>query len=350
VLIGLTLGAAAAGALAFGGAGLLTAFGIDPLLADAAGGVMAVLGLSIPAHLVYLAGAYFLEAVRRPIAATAVMWLANLVNIALNAVLIPLHGAEGSAWATLGARVFLAVAVTGFILTMAEGAALGVWRTPKAPPNNASYASLLRVGVASCVSQTAEAGAFSAMTVIAGRIGADAAAAYSILLNLLAAPFMVALGLAGAAAVVVSEAEGRGSRAQAASAAWAALGLVVCAMIGLGAGLTTAPQTIANGFTADPMLAAAVGAHILWVAMILTPDGAQVVAASSLRARGDNWFPTASHLLAYAAVMPVMAIWLAEHEAQGVSGLMAAIFWASALSAGVLAARLAWLARRADAG
>jgi MATE family multidrug resistance protein len=63
------------------------------------------------------------------------------------------------------------------------------------------------------------------------------------------------------------------------------------------------------------------------------------VAASGLRARGDNWFPTFSHIAAYAVVMPVLGYWLAEHEGMGVAGLLFAIFWASVLSAAVLLVR-----------
>ena len=32
-------------------------------------------------------------------------------------------------------------------------------------------------------------------------------------------------------------------------------------------------------------------------ALVLVPDGGQVVVAAALRARGDNWLPTASHVL-----------------------------------------------------
>jgi MATE family multidrug resistance protein len=64
-----------------------------------------------------------------------------------------------------------------------------------------------------------------------------------------------------------------------------------------------------------------------------------------LRARGDNWFPTFSHIAAYAVVMPVLGYWLAEREGMGVAGLILAIFWASVLSAVVLVARWGFLAR-----
>jgi len=65
-----------------------------------------------------------------------------------------------------------------------------------------------------------------------------------------------------------------------------------------------------------------------------------------LRARGDNWFPTFSHIAAYAVVMPVLGFWLAEHQGMGVAGLLFAIFWASVLSAAVLLLRWWALARK----
>jgi MATE family multidrug resistance protein len=85
----------------------------------------------------------------------------------------------------------------------------------------------------------------------------------------------------------------------------------------------------------------------MWIcALVLHPDGAQVVTASALRARGDNWFPTFSHILAYAVVMPVLGYWLAEHLRMGVPGLLFAICGASLLSAAVLLLRWWAIAER----
>ncbi len=83
---------------------------------------------------------------------------------------------------------------------------------------------------------------------------------------------------------------------------------------------------------------------------MLHPDGAQVVTASALRARGDNWFPTFSHILAYAVVMPVLGYWLAEHLRMGVPGLLFAICGASLLSGGRAAVALVGDRRAAGAG
>jgi MATE family multidrug resistance protein len=210
-----------------------------------------------------------------------------------------------------------------------------------------SYGALLAVGIAAAVSQAVEAGAFSAMTVIAGRISADAVAAYQILLNIMALVFMIALGLSAATAVLVSEAIGRKAPQDAARAGWTGLGLNSIGMVICAAGFLAFPNLIGRAYTADLALAGIIAAHIWICALMLAPDGAQVVAASALRARGDNWFPTFSHIAAYAVAMPVLGYWLAEREGMGVAGLIFAIFWASLLSAGVLVARWAYLSRGA---
>ena len=102
---------------------------------------------------------------------------------------------------------------------------------------------------------------------------------------------------------------------------------------------------IAQAFTSDAALAGLVAANMTLAALILAPDGGQVVAAAALRARGDNWVPTASHVFAYAIVMPPLALVLAEGLGRGVAGLLEAILIASVISVGVLMARLAMLTR-----
>jgi MATE family multidrug resistance protein len=342
LVLALAAGALSCALMWLGGVHLFTAFGIAEDLARPSTPVMMVLALSVPLHLIYVAGTFFLEAIKKPGISTAIMWTANIVNLALNLLWVPEHGAIGSAWATVVARVFLAGAILLGIFLLRDGATYGV-RNMRA--NGPSYGALLGVGIAAGVSQAVEAGAFSAMTVIAGRIGADVVAAYQIILNLMAFVFMIALGMGAAGAVLVSEAIGRNARADAARAGWTAIWLNAVAMaIAAIVILAFAPQ-IARAYTADGALAALI-ASLLWIAALcLHPDGAQVVIASALRARGDNWFPTFSHILAYAVVMPMLGYWMAEHQGMGVAGLLFAIFWASVVSAGVLILRWWALAR-----
>jgi MATE family multidrug resistance protein len=148
--------------------------------------------------------------------------------------------------------------------------------------------------------------------------------------------------------VLVSEAVGRNALNDAARAGWTGIGLNAIAMVIAAMAIVAFAPQIGRAYTADASLAALI-ASLMWVcALVLHPDGAQVVTASVLRARSDNWFPTFSHIFAYALVMPVLGYWLAEYQGMGVAGLLFAIFWASVLSAAVLVARWAALARRAS--
>jgi MATE family multidrug resistance protein len=306
---------------------------------------MKVLAFSVPLHLFYITTAFFLEAIQQPGASTLVMWAANLLNLVLNLLLVPRYGALGSAFATLGARLFLACALGAWVLAMKEASRYGTRAAPQEP----AYAALLSVGAAAALSQAAEAGAFSGMTVLAGRLGEGEVSAYQVILNLLAVVFMVALGFATATSVLVSEAVGRDAPREASRAS--AAGLLLNALLMLVAGLIAAvfPSAIARAYTADATLAGRCAELFPWTAAIVLPDGCQVVAAAALRARGDNWFPTASHLLAYALVMPALAYFLAEARGGGTRGLLAAMFAASVLSAGVLLARLYALSRQPSA-
>lgn len=323
------------------GTELFTALGIAPELARPAARVMNVLALSVPLHLLYIAAAFFFEAIQRPLPATWLMWGANAVNLALNLWLVPRHGALGSAYATLGARGFLAVSLIGYALLMSDARRYGT-RSPSAP---IGYRALLRVGIAAALSQAAEAGAFSGMTVLAGRIGEDAVATYQILLNLLAVVFMVSLGVASATSVLTAEAVGRGDLRAASRAGYLGLALDALAMLVLAALVAVLREPISHAYTADPALAATCAALFPLLATILLPDGGQVVVAGALRARADNWFPTASHLVAYALVMPTLGFLWADRAQLGVAGLLWASLSASVLSVAILLARHAWLAR-----
>lgn len=340
---------------------MLVMFGIEAELSSRAAGVARILGLSLGLHFGYVCCAFFVEAVQRPIPGTVVIWAANVVNIALNLLLVPSMGAQGSAWSTVGGRAFMFVALAAWIFWSSTGRRYAVRPgQPDLPidadspgatvvglgPAAPGYRALLGVGAAAAVSQLAEAGAFSTLTVIAGRLGAEAVAAYQLLLNMVAVVFMVSLGMAAATGVLASESWGRRDGEEVARVSWAGLGLNTVAMLASTVVLLAVPTWIAGALTSDAALAALVVSLVPVTALVLVPDGGQVVVATALRARGDNWLPTASHVLAYVVVMPPLAWWLGEYCARGVAGLMEAIVVASILSVAVLMGRLHLLPRR----
>ena len=70
------------------------------------------------------------------------------------------------------------------------------------------------------------------------------------------------------------------------------------------------------------------------------------VAAQALRARGDVWVPTVTHLTSYMVVMAPLAWFLAIPLKHGVNGMVWAVIIASVISCGLLLARFWALSRR----
>jgi MATE family multidrug resistance protein len=348
VVYALQLGIGCALLLYFGGPPLLRLLQLEPDLAAGAGRALQVFAWSLPTYLVATACAMFLEALSKATPAMLAMWLANAVNLALNLWLVPgalgVDGAVGSAWATFGARTALMLLLFAYIAAMPEARALGVFRRPPREPT--AEAEQRRIGYAAGGSYFVEVSAFSAMTIVAGWLGAHAVAAWSVVLNVSAVVFMVPLGLATATGVLVSRAYG--ARQRHAMFRAGLLGLlcaaattgVIALVVWPGAGL------IAGLYTREPVPMAMAATGLALAALFFVADGLQVVAAQALRARADIWVPTAMHVTSYAVVMLPLGWALAHPAGLGLDGIVWAIIVASLLSAGFLCTRFLWLARR----
>ncbi|HET9956354.1 MAG TPA: MATE family efflux transporter, partial [Polyangiaceae bacterium] len=247
LVMSLLAGAVAVAFSRFVGAHVYAAFGVSGDLIAPSTRIMQVLMLSVPMHLCYVSGAFFVEAVERPLLSTYAMWAANLVNLVLNLWLVPRLGALGSAWATVGARFFLAATMLACIFKLPDAPRLGLHRRCAWP----GYKQFLSVGAAAAISHAAESSAFSGMTIVAGRLGGSAVAAYQILLNLLAIVFMFALGLATATGVLASQATGRGAPREAARVSWHGLALNTGLLIAIASAIVLFALPIARAYTAD---------------------------------------------------------------------------------------------------
>lgn len=352
LVYGFWLGLAGGAIVFFGAEPFLHLAGMDEDLAAGAGAVARALALSLPFHLIYIATAFFLEGVNRPTPAMIAMIAANVLNLGLNIALvfglgpIPAMGAVGSAWATLGARVALALGLVWYVYAMRDAGDFGVHVRPA--PNKALAQEQRRIGYAAGMSQAFEAGSFSMMNVIAGMVSALQVAAFAVGVNVLSIVFMVALGFSSATGVLVSQARGAGNPRAMRDAAWLGLAATGLAMLAPGALCLAIPQVIARGYVSDPALLGIVAPVLMLCAFVFVTDGVQVVAAQALRSIGDVWFPTASHFVSYALVMAPLGYVFCVMLGQGAQGLMIAIIVASLLSGVILTARV-WLRLRSGA-
>jgi MATE family multidrug resistance protein len=324
--------------------------GFAPGLADGASRVLVVFSLSMAPLTLGAVCSGWLEAIGKASSAMVLMWLANALNLAIDLVLVPggfglpALGAVGGACATLGSRTALMLALIVLIARLPNARALGVFAKP--PRERAAEAEQRHIGYGAGLSGLFEVASFAGMNLIAGWIGAGALAAYTAVINVVSLIFMVPLGLATATAVLVGRAYGAGDLR--AVNRVGAVGFAVAGVFGVGVSLAVWPaaRLIVAAYTTDPGVLAMGGAAVALSCLFLMPDALQVVAASSLRARGDVWLPSITHFISYVALMAPLAWLLAIPLHLGVAGIVWAIVVASLISAGLLLGRFAMLSRR----
>ena len=343
------IGMVSALAIFFLGPLFLHALGLEKDLADGATHALRVFAWSLPTYLVSVAATFYLEALSKPQPGMWAMWGANAANLVLNLLLVPgvfglpAMGAVGAAWATFGARLVLMIWILAYIARMPEARALGVFRKPV--NDKADAVAQRKVGYGAGASYFVEAGAFAGMNIVAGWLGELAVAGWAIVLNVAAVIFMAPLGLATATAVLVGRAYG--ARDRGGVVRGGVLGFGVAAVVGLVVALIVWPTAplIARVYTTDPAVIAMTAAALVLCCLFFVADGVQVVVAQALRARGDIWVPTATHVLSYAVVMGPLGWWLAHPMGMSLDGIVWGVIVASLMSAGLLLGRFAMLAR-----
>lgn len=340
--------------LSFFGEEFLILAGQSDELAVGGGRIMRILGYGAAPMFIYIASAYFLEALKRPLIGLYLMIAGNVVNVGLNWIFIyghfglPEMGAAGSAWATFGVRVFLAICIILVIWNLHDRVALGIpvrtnlvfkggWR---------DWERQRRIGYGAGVSNGVESAAFSGMTLMAGLLGIMSLGSYSIAFNMLALIFMIALGTGSATAVCVGNAHGRKDYRDMAFAGWIGLGLTLVIMAAFGSVLFIFNTQLAAGFTKDAELAKSAASLIAFVSIVAVADGAQSVMAHALRGRGETWSPAAMHVVSYLMIMIPLAWYLTNYAGHGARGLFESILVASVVSTTLLSFNFWRLSRR----
>ena len=326
------------------------AIGLEPDLAAGSSEVLTIFALSLPFYGLAVTASMWLEGQSRPGPGAWAMWAANVVNLGLLLLLVPgtlgwpALGAVGGAWATTGARAFLVIAMLVFIARMPEARALGVFRKPER--DRAAEVEQRQIGYGAGASNFFEVASFAGMNIIAGWIGGLAVAAFAIALNVASIVFMVPLGLATGAAVLVGKAYGARDAAAVNRAAVVAFGVAAAFGLLVSGIIWPTAELIASGYTKDAATIALAAPALIISCLFFFPDAIQVVVAQSLRARGDVWVPSYTHLLSYVVIMAPLAWWLAIPMALGINGIIWAIVIATFISCGLLLGRFWMLSRR----
>lgn len=276
--------------------------------------------------MVYAAFRRYLQAMNivRPVMVALIT--ANIVNVAGNYALIfghwglPELGVVGSGWATVIARVYMAVFLFLVIVTRERKLSSGLHDVPMRA-ERARLARLFRLGLPAAFQITVEVGVFAAASALAGALTPVAVAAHQIALNLASFMFMIPFGMASAGAVRVGQAVGRGDVRGVQVAGQAALLIGGGFMAGAGLLFVAAPRPLLHLFTDDPGVVA-LGVSLLAIAAIFQLfDGVQAVSTGLLRGLGDTRTAMVCHIIGHWAIGLPLGYALCFWHGWGVPGL-----------------------------
>lgn len=321
----------------------------DPEVATQSAQLVLILGLGLPAHLLFFCSISFLEGVRRPYVPMVILLGANLLNVLLNYALVfghlgaPELGAAGSAWSTTVVRWTIALLAIAYILQAPTLREFGV-RLPHRQRWH-EWSRQRTIGYASAISIATEVAAFAGLAVIAEKLGALQLAGQEIVFNVLTVPFMVAVGIGVATAVRIGIAHGRGDPLDTAVAGWTGLGMATV-LLGAGAVLIALfPQQLFALHSSDPELAVITVPAIAFIAYVTVFDGTQATISMGLRGLGETWWPTAIQATAFLLIMLPLSWFLAMTLDRGLIGLLEATLIACGFAVVGQSLRFWWLTR-----
>lgn len=307
------------------------------------GDVIRITGYGMPAFMIMLTTAFFLEGIKRPAPWAILILVANVLNVFLNWLLIfgsndfPEMGAIGAAWATTISRWFIAITLVVYVLNMpghklfaVRGGLFNAWH---------SWRRQRRIGYAISLGAGADSCAFAALGIFAGWLGPLSAAAFALSFNLFTMIFMITLGIGTATTVSVGFAHGREDYGGVAFAGWTGLVANTFVMLVVGMGLITGTDMVASLFTDDPSLTAIAIPMVSFLAFILVFDGGQSVIANALRGQQDIWVPCTIQIVSYFFVMLPTAYFLAFRINHGTMGLVESMLIASLVAGSLLTYR-----------
>ncbi len=317
IILGLLLFALALVVLPF-----MDRFGQDPQVVEAARTYMAIACASLVPLMLFQTFRQYAEGQSDTFRPMMVSVIANLVNVALNYLLIfgkfgfPELGLAGAAYATLIARIVMALLM--MTVTYAKWKGLSIhfeWKHIK---------TMIRIGMPSGMQYVFEVGAFAMAAIMVGWIGPEALAAHQIALNLSAITYMAATGIAAASTIRIGNQMGLKDLRNLKVAGYSCFALVAVFMGFCGVMFIIFRNTLTSLYIDDPFVQGLAASLLIIAAGFQISDGLQAVGLGVLRGLTDVKVPTlvtfvtywiiaipSSYLLGFTLELGVKGVWYA---------------------------------------
>lgn len=272
-------------------------FGQEVPVALAAKPYLIVVSFSLFPLMVFQTFRQFAEGLSDTFNPMVVSIVSNLLNVALNYVLIygafgfPEMGLLGAAWATLISRGIMALMMIAIIRAKLHGFrwtfdSQQAWR-------------MVKIGVPSGMQYVFEVGAFATAAIMVGWISAEALAAHQIALNLAAITYMSATGIAAASTIRIGNQLGLKDAKNLRLAGYTSFATVVIFMTFTALLFILLRSELTALYVKDAYVQSLASGLLIVAAAFQISDGLQAVGLGVLRGLTDVKVPTLITFIAF---------------------------------------------------
>ncbi|MFM8913647.1 MAG: MATE family efflux transporter [Flammeovirgaceae bacterium] len=306
---------------------------------------------SIVPTMVFQTFRQFAEGLQHTRMAMVVMIACNLLNIALNYVLIygiwifPEMGMNGAGWATFISRVAMAIWMALYVYhskyfkQYRTGFSFGKY-------SKELLNKMLHIGLPAGSQFIFEAAAFGFSAIMMGWIGTVPLAAHQIAINLATISYMTTSGLGAAATVRVGLFFGKRDRQAIRTAGFTLIGLGLVIMFLWGVAFILGKTFLPSLYIDDPLVLQAAAPLMIIAGFFQLSDGTQVVCAGALRGLQDVKVPSLLIFVAYWIIALPIGYALAFHFGLGAQGIWYGLLIGLTLTASAMVTRFHLLSKK----
>ncbi|MBX2896635.1 MAG: MATE family efflux transporter [Cyclobacteriaceae bacterium] len=263
-----------------------------------------IVAISIIPTLIFQTYRQFAEGLQRTRVAMIIVVSTNVVNIALNYVLIfgyygfPKLGLNGAGWATLISKIIMAISMMAYVYfgkryqSYRAGFSIGNY-------SRKLIQKMLHIGIPSGSQFVFEAGAFGFSALMMGWIGTTALAAHQIAINLATISYMTTSGLGAAATIRVGNFLGQQDKKNLRASAFAMIWMAIAIMTLWALLFIVGKEFLPALYIDDEAVIQLTAALMIIAAFFQLSDGIQVVTAGALRGLQDVKIPSLLIFVAY---------------------------------------------------
>lgn len=312
---------------------------------------LSIIAVSIIPTMIFQTYRQFAEGLQRTRVAMIIVIGSNLLNIALNYVLIfgyygfPELGLNGAGWATLIARGVMAISMMMYVYVARK------YQPYRAGFNLGGYSKsliskMLHIGIPAGSQFIFEAGAFGFSAIMMGWLGTTALAAHQIAINLATISYMTTSGLGAAATIRVGNFLGQRDQKNLRAAAFTMIGMAIAIMAAWALLFIIGRYFLPSLYIDDDGVIQLTASLMIIAAFFQLSDGIQVVTAGALRGLQDVKIPSLLIFVAYWVIALPLGYLLAFPLQMKANGIWIGLFIGLTITAGAMVVRFYKLSSR----